>query len=159
MDSSPYNTSSETRRDYAEAFRTRKGPKLWLYLSIQMLIFLAIGAFFIFRRGIPASSWFSPLLIGIVIFGACITWTWSSPGCPNCRKNIRICPAVYCHRCGEPLKARRCDRCGVLQSWTHIFTPLGEITGNKQPIRYCPGCAVLLDTKFYRWLGGGGHRR
>jgi hypothetical protein len=164
MDSPPYNTSKEASQEevlrrfsHAEAFRTRKRPSFWLYLLINVLIFLAIGIFFIRHGGISA-PWFIPLLIGMSVLGAYISWTRSSPVCPNCRKNIRFCPAVYCHLCGEPLKAKACDRCGVLQSWTLIFTSFGEAAGNKEPIRYCPGCAVLLDTDFHRWLGGGRRR-
>ena len=164
MDSSAHSKFEDTeqgevlrRCSFVEAFRTRKRQNLWLYLSIEGLMFLAIGVFFSFGGGIPASSWFSPLCIGIVVLGAYITWNRSSPTCPNCRKDVRICSAIYCHVCGEALVAKRCDRCGVLQSWMHIMTPMGETTGNKQPIRHCPSCAVLLDTDFHRWLGGGRH--
>lgn len=164
MNSPSHNKSKNAKQEevirrftYAEKLRTRKRPNLGLYIMVDVLIFLAVGAFFIFRAGIPASSWFSPVLIGITLLGAYVTWTRSSPLCPHCMKNIRMCHAVYCHVCGEPLKAGRCDRCGVLQSWTHIFSPLGETTGNKQPIRYCPSCAMPLDTAFYRWLGSGRH--
>jgi hypothetical protein len=143
------------RFSYAEDFKARKRPKLWRYVAAEVLMCLAIGAFFFFHGGIPILSWLSPALIGVLIVGAYIAWTRTSPLCPHCKKNIRTCQAVYCHLCAEPLKDGRCDRCGVLQSWKHIFIPMGQTPGNKQPIRYCPGCAVLLDTDFYRLLGGG----
>lgn len=144
-----------SRFSYAEAFRTRKRPNVWLYILIEALIILAVAGFFILRGGFSASSWFTPLAIGILILGAYAAWHRASPLCPNCRKDIRTCGAVYCHICGDALKAKRCSRCGVLQSWLHILAPLGENTGNKQPIKYCPGCAAHLDTDFHRWLGGG----
>ena len=162
MRSTTHKTSARTqpeevlrRFSYAEEFRTRKRPNLWLYIAEELMV-LAIGGFFIFRGDVPFSSCLSPVFIGIAIFGAYAAWTRAGPVCPHCKKNIQMCRAVYCHVCGEALEAGRCERCDVLQSWTHIFAPLSETTGNTHSIRYCPSCAVLLDTDFRRWLGGGG---
>jgi hypothetical protein len=143
------------RFSYAQAFKNRMRPSLSLYIAADLLLFVAIGAFFVVRGGIPVAAWFTPLAIAQVLFGAYVVWRRAAPNCPHCKKNIQMCSAVYCHVCGEPLRRARCEGCGVIQSWMHIFAPVGETTGNKEPIRYCPSCAVLLDTDFHRWLGGG----
>ncbi len=160
MDSHSRNTPQRAKQEdvlrefsYVEKFRTRKRPNLWLFIGIQALIFLAIGAYFVLRGGIPSSAWFSPVLIGIVVLSAFITWTRLSPVCPHCGKNVTICRASHCHVCGELLNAGRCERCGVFHSWMQILRPLQETTGNRQAIKYCSGCGVLLDTDFRRWRG------
>ena len=151
------STSEEVLRrySYAKEFRNRKRQNLWLLIARNVLILLASLAFFAlyFHDSLP--WWSLPLAIGMAVSHGYVAWRRPAPICPHCQKNIRYCPAVYCHVCGEPLHGARCERCGVNQSWTHGFGQASETSGNRQPIMYCPGCAVFLESDFRRWLGGG----
>jgi hypothetical protein len=144
-----------TRRiSHARKLETRQRHRQAVYLA-AVGAFLVTGALFISSGGASTSHWLGPLTAAMVILALSLAWGRVAPVCPNCQKNIETCQAVYCHVCGEPLADGRCPGCGVLQSWTHIFTSTNQTAGNKQPIKYCPGCGALLDTNSYRWLGGG----
>lgn len=79
-------------------------------------------------------------------------WRRAAPICPNCKQNIRACPAEYCHVCGKPLGHKRCTECGVDHSWTGWFQPYSN--GIDASITYCPGCGVELDTCIRRGRAG-----
>jgi hypothetical protein len=93
-------------------------------------------------------------IFGAVVFSGGIqlllNLSLGSKICPNCKKDFTICPAVFCHNCGQPLKDSRCEACNV--NW-HFVASLGresEIIGNGLPIIYCPGCDTFLNTERYR---------
>jgi ankyrin repeat protein len=135
-----------------EEFRRRDRPDFWLSAIGYTFSFLAVIFLFI-KLGFPPGA----LLIVLVLLGLqCLrAWNRASPICPNCKRNIRFCPATYCHICGRALSNGRCDACGVDNSWTSIFLPYAN-TGNYGWITYCPGCAAQLDSKVPRWRFGRG---
>jgi hypothetical protein len=98
----------------------------------SLLVWLILG-------GLHALSWFT-------------LWRNSMPICPNCRQNIRHCPAGHCHGCGKPLRQKRCTDCDVDYSWTGWLQPYRN--GTFRRITFCPGCGVELCTRIYRWRAG-----
>jgi ankyrin repeat protein len=136
----------------AEEFRRRDRPAFWLSAIGYIFSFLVV-VFLFMKLG------FNPgvLLIFLIFLGLqCLrAWNRSSPLCPNCKRNIRHCPATYCHICGRTLSSGRCDACSVDNSWTNIFLPYAN-AGNFRWIKYCPGCAAQLDSKVQRWTFGRG---
>ena len=131
----------------AEEFRRRDRPDFWLSAIGHALAFL-VGFFLFIKLGFAPGG----LLIFLVLFALqCLrAWNRASPICPNCKRNIRFCPAEYCHICGRPLSGGRCGACQVDASWTKIFSPYAN-PGNYRWIKYCPGCAAQLDSKLPRW--------
>jgi predicted amidophosphoribosyltransferase len=92
------------------------------------------------------------LLVAMFALFCWAAWHRASPICPNCRRNIRTCPAAYCQVCGAPLNRKRCDQCCVDESFGGLLFSYANI-GNLRWIVHCPGCGVLLETKTRRWHG------
>jgi len=136
----------------AEEFRRRDRPSFWLSAIGYTFSFLVI-VFLFMKLKLPPST----LLIFLVLFAwQCLrAWNRASPICPNCKRNIRYCPADYCHICGRALSSGRCEACRVDNSWTSVFVPYANF-GNFRWITYCPGCAAQLDSKVPRWRFGRG---
>lgn len=136
----------------AEEFRRRDRPSFWLSAIGYTFSFLVV-VFLFMKLKLPPET----LLIFLVFLGLqCLqAWNRASPICPNCKRNIRFCPATYCHICGRALSGGRCDACKVDNSWTSIFLPYANF-GNFRWIKYCPGCAAQLDSKVPRWRFGRG---
>ena len=136
----------------AEEFRRRDRPTFWLSAIGYTFSFLVVVFLFMKLKLPPAT-----LLIFLVLLGLqCLqAWNRASPICPNCKRNIRFCPATYCHVCGRALSSGRCDACKVDNSWTNLFLPYANF-GNFRWIKYCPGCAAQLDSKVPRWRFGRG---
>jgi hypothetical protein len=137
------------RRDSCvEQFKHRDRPAFWLYVVGYAVMFLAIGFVPVKLRLMPSGT----LLVMTALFAfLCLrAWHIASPECPNCKQNIRMCAAHYCHVCGQPLKNQRCAACGVDYSWTGFMRPYSK-SGNFQWIKFCPGCGVRLDAKVGRW--------
>jgi hypothetical protein len=76
-------------------------------------------------------------------------WQRAMPICPNCKQNIRICPAIRCQLCGKQLNGKRCTDCGVDNSWIGWLHPSSN--GAFARIMFCPGCGVELNTWIRRW--------
>jgi hypothetical protein len=157
MDTHRFATNERTGapvRDYAAEFRDRKHADPWWYFLACLALFLVIGAFFIFFCGVRATQYFAAVIIPFAVVSYA-GWRRPRPICPNCKRNIQWCRAVHCHVCGQPMTHARCERCDVLQNWTHIFASKADTSGNRHRITYCPSCGVLLRTDFLRALGGG----
>jgi len=134
------------RLSYAEAFRRRPRPYFWLYV-LGHVLFVPPLWFVHFRlKGSPPFPWIEILVMAAALYA---TWRWVSPVCPRCRQNIQACPAEHCHVCGGPLTRRQCARCDVDHNWTGWFRR--DRGGRLAWIKYCPGCAVQLDTDITRW--------
>ena len=144
--------SSEALRsgmDFAEQFRCRRRTGFWLY-AVGYSLFLVPCVFIsAVVGGIPLLAWLP--MIGVMALFCCAAWWRAAPLCPSCHQNIRVCPAVHCHLCGEPLHGGRCLRCEVDHSWTGWFRPFDN--GLARWITYCPGCGVHLDSWVRRWHG------
>jgi len=135
--------------DFAYEFRCRKRTGFWLYVVGYSLILVPVGFISAVLGGIPLAAWLP--LIGFVALACCSAWRRAAPVCPNCQQNIRLCPAVHCHLCGEQLSGKRCLRCGVDYSWTGWFRPYAN--GLARWITYCPSCGVHLASWVRRWRG------
>jgi ankyrin repeat protein len=148
------NLSAESllqRTSFVEEFRRRDRPDFWLYLlgySFTALTFVAISRI---TGAIPLSA--GLILAGFLTFSCFMAWRRASPICPNCKQNIRVCAASHCHRCGNPLQAKRCAACSVDYSWTGWLSAYTN-RGNSGWITYCPGCGVELDSWITRWRLG-----
>ena len=135
----------------AEEFRHRDRPAFWLYMVGYG--FLLLPAAFIFTKlGAPAPEAML-VMLGFSAWGCFRAWHRASPICPNCRQNIRICSAAFCHLCGQPLIHRRCEGCGLDNNWPG-FTRSYTKAWSFRWIAYCPGCGVQLDSKVSRWRAG-----
>jgi hypothetical protein len=127
------------------------GKPIWIWvLAFLFLVGVLFCAWQAYKGGLNSIFW----IFGAGAFGGGIKLLLSlslgSKICPNCEKDFTICPAVFCHNCGQPLKDSRCESCNV--NW-HFVASLGresEITGNKLPIIYCPGCGTFVETEYYR---------
>jgi hypothetical protein len=139
------------RTSCAEEFRHRQRPTFWLYVvGYGFMLFIAALAS-IKLHLLPPSLLL--LLLGFLAFDCYWAWHRASPVCPNCRQNIRYCASVFCHRCGQPLSHKRCEACGVDNSWTSFLRPY-RTGGGFGWIIFCPGCGVHLDSKVFRWRAG-----
>lgn len=136
----------------AEEFRHRDRPDFWLYaVGYGLMLFLV--SFVSFNLGaLPPAAFL--VMVGFFVLLGVRAWFRASPMCPNCRQNIRVCAASFCHLCGQPLLHQRCEGCGVDYSWTRIFRPYAK-PGDFGWITYCPGCGVCLDSKVSRWRARG----
>lgn len=132
----------------ADEFKDRKRPSFPLYILGYYCVFL-LPAFVIIRLGVAPSSTVLGVTVALIAFFCYRAWQRASPICPNCKQNIRFCPAAYCHVCGERLRHNRCLSCDVDHSWTSFLVP-GR-SGNFQNIAFCPGCGVFLDSHVPRW--------
>jgi hypothetical protein len=132
------------------------GKPIWFwaltFLFFAAIIFCAWQAYSSHGRNLGLNSIY--WIFGAGAFGGGIKLLLSlslgSKICPNCKKDFTICPAVFYHNCGQPLKDSRCEACNV--NW-HFVASLGrgsEITGNSLPIIYCPGCGTSVETEHYR---------
>jgi len=127
------------------------GKPIWIWiLAFLFLAGILFCAWQIYKGGLHSIFW----ILGAGAFGIGIklllNLSLGSKICFNCEKDFTICPAVFCHNCGQPLKDSRCEACNV--NW-HFVASLGresEIIGNKLPIIYCPGCGTFLETERYR---------
>ncbi len=135
---------------WAEVFKNRKRTAFKLY-ELGYYIAILIPAFIImlFLRVFPSTSVVVATLI-LIAFLCYRAWNRASPICPNCKRDITLCHADYCHVCGNPLHNKRCQVCAVDDSWTGYLRPLGS-TGNSRRVAYCPGCGVFLDSRVSRW--------
>ncbi len=131
----------------ASEFRHRDRPAFWLYVTGYALFFLTLFIVPWRMRLFPPGA---ALFVAGGFFVLCLrAWIYASPICPNCKQNIILCPAEYCHVCGEPLKHGRCLGCGVDDSWTSFLNPYAG-AGNYRWMTFCPGCGVRLDSKIMR---------
>ncbi len=131
----------------ASEFRHRERPAFWLHAVGYALFFFTV--FVVpWKMGIfPATiAWFMAAGFALLCLRA---WIYASPICPNCNQNITLCPANYCHICGEPLKNGRCNTCGVDNSWTGFLNPYAGL-GNYRWMTFCPDCGAHLDSKIPR---------
>jgi hypothetical protein len=144
------------RSSCASEFRHRNRP-VWFYVGGCGVTLLVLGVMawvmgrgFGYNRGTLIG--FS-LLAGMNVVSWLLLWRNAMPICPNCKQNIRLCPADFCHRCGKGLHHHRCTDCGVDNSWIGVFRRFG--TGTRGRIIRCPGCGVELDTwiirQIYKW--------
>lgn len=148
-----------------EEFKHRPRPYFWLsfagcaflYAALALVLVKAFGditrsQFSIVRPRISSRPW-SPVfyLLAAATFGfTCFqAWRRSSPLCPNCKQNIRLCAAEFCHVCGERLNHGRCSQCGVDSTWTGLLRPYSN-PGRWRFITFCPGCGVRLETRIAR---------
>jgi predicted amidophosphoribosyltransferase len=132
----------------AEEFQHRARPTFWLYVvGYGFMFFLAALLSFKVRLVPPG---FLLLLLGVLAFDCYWAWQRASPVCPNCRQNIKYCPTIFCHRCGQTLNHKRCEACGVDNSWTSFFRPY-RTGGGFGWVIFCPGCGARLDSKVLRW--------
>jgi hypothetical protein len=139
------------RASCAEEFRRRDRPVFWLYM-VGYGFLLLTSAFLWINLGARVPE----ALLVMLVFAAWMcfrAWQTASPICPNCRQNIRYCATAFCHLCGQPLIHRRCEACGVDNSWMGFFRSYTQ-AGNLRWIAYCPGCGVCLDSKVSRWRPG-----
>src|SRR5580692_5226686 len=127
------------------------GKPIWFW-TFAFLFFIGVlfCAWQACRGGLNAIFW----IFGAGSFGGGIklllNLSLGSKICPNCKKDFTICPAAFCHNCGQPLKDSRCETCNV--NW-HFVASLGresEIIGNKLPIIYCPSCGAFVESEYYR---------
>jgi hypothetical protein len=133
----------------AAEFAHRKRPGFILHVVSYYLCFL-LPAFAFIRLGVVRPETGLGAAALLIAFFSCRAWHRVSPVCPNCKQNITICPADYCHVCGEGLHDKRCQVCNVDASWTSFLRPYGS-AGNLRCIVFCPGCGVLLETRIPRW--------
>lgn len=148
------NANPSVGLPFAEQFRNRSRPALWMYLAADSLLFAAGGLVIAVYGWLPI--WSSCLVaVALGLTAGYASWIRGFPLCPNCRRHIRLCEAVHCHVCGAKLVGKQCDKCGVYQSWALALAPLWRNPGNRKPISYCPNCGVWLDSKLHRFLGGG----
>jgi hypothetical protein len=139
----------------ADEFKNRKRYSMWLYISGSLVLFVGLSLFVHVLGKLPFSFGYDASTIGIAVFAGWYSWFIAAPFCPNCKQNVRHCSAVHCHVCGQPLSAHRCERCGVHQSVAAVFDFIGQNSGNRQRITFCPGCGIFLDTPLRRWFGNG----
>ncbi len=139
------------RVSWAEEFSYRARPAFWLFVAGDAFMLLVV-AFFSFDLDLLPPP-FVLIMLGFVSLHCYLAWHRASPVCPNCKQNIRLCPTVYCHVCGQPLNHKRCAACRVDNTWTSCFGRYGS-AGNLQWITFCPGCGVHLDSKVRRWRAG-----
>ncbi len=146
------SSASEALRrgtDFAVEFRCRKRKGFWLYVVGYSLMLIPLSLISAVLGRIPFWAWLP--MIGVVALFCCSAWWRAAPVCPNCHQDIRICPATYCHLCGEPLNDGRCPHCGVDHAWTGWFRPFDN--GLARCIAHCPGCGVQIDSWVRRWRG------
>jgi ankyrin repeat protein len=139
------------RASFAEEFRRRDRPAFWLYVLGYSFIALTFVAISRITGAMPLSA--GLIFAGFLVCSCFMSWRRASPICPNCKQNIRVCATSYCHRCGNPLQAKRCAECSVDYSWTGWLSAYTN-RGNSCWIRYCPGCGVELDSWITRWRLG-----
>jgi hypothetical protein len=139
------------RLAYAEEFsRRQRHRKGWVKAAAVALFAVAVvpAVWATFTRDWRVGLfWLVPAGLGLVLLQWLLRYSKGSPSCPHCHEDITNCHAAYCQLCGEALKTGICARCGVDQSWTAGFHSLAL----REPIRYCPGCGVYLNTTFYRY--------
>jgi hypothetical protein len=147
----------QEKPSFATEFRTRRQPWLLWLVVVVVGAFLVVGFLFTRYGGIPFRAWFTPTASTCLLLIGYLTWTKTSPRCPNCNRNIRSCRAFHCHVCGEVLTDKRCEQCGGEdQPAGGAFGATSPNPGNKPAISYCPGCGVHLDTQLRRRRIGGG---
>lgn len=142
----------------ASEFKYRK-RRTWIYVigCVVSLYFFGFVYYLLVGPSVPFSA--SSLLFGLIAVGMYVfywyrMWNRDMPICPNCKQDIRTCPAENCHVCGKPLRHGRCAECGVDQSWMRSIKPW---TGGAK-ITFCPGCGIELSTSIYRFRDDlGGH--
>jgi len=143
------------RLSCASEFKYRKRPA-WLYLTGgAVTTSVWFGLLFTIGRVAPINGEVVAAWLFLVVVNT-LTWhrMWQRaiPVCPNCRQNIRTCPADYCHVCGRLLRHKRCADCGVDNSWIGWLQPGSN--GSFRWIQFCPGCGVELNTSIPRWWAG-----
>lgn len=133
----------------ASEFKHRKRNWVWwlVLAEVVMLLFLAAAIQTALKSALPWHFWL--MALGAIAVNNYFLWLCASPICPNCRQNIRHCPAAHCHVCGQSLRHGRCANCGMDATWTGWFRP--QQNGSRHWIEYCPGCGVELDTCILRW--------
>src|SRR6266852_4791332 len=140
-----------TRLAYAEEFSRRQKHRSGRVKAAAVVLFAVAvvpAVWAIFTRDWRAGLfWLVPAGLGLVLLQWLLFYSKGSPRCPHCSQDITNCCATYCHVCGEALKTRACPRCGLDQSWTAGFQSIGL----REPILYCPGCGVYLNSTFYRY--------
>ena len=132
--------------EFAKRQRHRKG---WVKAAAGLLFVLVVipAVWAIFSRSwVVRLGWIIPAGLGLVLLRMLMLFSKGSYRCPQCREDITNCTAVYCHGCGQVLEARLCKRCGVDRTWTAAFDAMPL----RDPILYCPGCGVYLNSPFYR---------
>ena len=139
------------RFSYAEEFAKRQQHhKAWVKAAASLLFALAVvpAVWALFSRNwMVRLGWIVPAGLGFVLLRALLLYSKGSPSCPHCRDDITNCSAAYCHGCGELLKQGLCPRCGLDRTWTAAFQPMTL----REPILYCPGCGVYLNSTYYRY--------
>jgi hypothetical protein len=137
------------RLSCASAFKYRE-RRTWLFVIGFALTTFPAAFLMVSLGGMPVMAWL--VLIGFSLFLWFRLWRRAAPICPNCKMDIRTCPAMHCHVCGKPLSQKRCTDCGVDSSWIGWLRP--NQSGAFHWIQYCPGCGVELDTSIPRWHPG-----
>jgi hypothetical protein len=136
---------------YAEEFARRQNHrKGWAKAAAMVLFAVAVmpAVWAIFSSDWRVRLfWILPAGLGLVLLRWLRLYSKGSPRCPHCCQDITDCGAAYCHLCGEAAKGAVCARCGADESWTAGF----QSVGLRQPILYCPGCGVYLNSTFYRY--------
>jgi len=89
-----------------------------------------------------------PAVLALMFLRALKRYAKGSPACPNCRQDVTNCAARFCHLCGRELRTSVCAHCGADPTWTAEFQPIGR---QHQPILFCAGCGVYLNSPFYRF--------
>jgi hypothetical protein len=137
-----------TRFSYAdESSKRRRKP--WVWVAAILLFALAVGPpiwAFLAKNSLLRIFWFIPSCFGLVLLRWLLLYTKGSSLCPQCHEDITSCLAAYCYGCGEKLGQGRCGRCGLDTTLAAGFS--GGVI--REPIRYCPGCGVFLNSSFYR---------
>ena len=136
---------------YAEEFsRRQRHRKGWVRAAAVVLFAVAAvpAAWAMFTRDWRVGLfWLVPAGLGLALLKGLLLYSKGSPRCPHCQQDITNCGAAYCQLCGEVLKAGVCARCGLDHTWTAGFQSMSL----REPILYCPGCGVYLNTTFYRY--------
>ena len=135
---------------FAEQFARRRRPPAWAFAVASATCLIGAACAFASGGG-QLPPWFALPIGGAAILSGWWMWHEAIPICPNCRRNITLCRAIYCHICGRQLHNRRCETCCVDDSWLAYFRPIQALKGNASPIRWCPRCGVWLDTRLCRW--------
>jgi len=139
---------AEDQRDLNQEPQHRRW---WFWVLAGVLFGFAVlpAIWAIFGKGsLIRLLWILPAGLALTLLRWLARYSKGSPNCPHCREDITSCNATHCYVCGEKLDHGRCSRCGLDTTWTAGFETAGLV---RQPIVFCPGCGVRLNSAFYRF--------
>ena len=127
------------------------GKPAWYY--VVAFIFFVVILFCVweaFEGGAARNTWLVVAAGCAVILKTLDRCTKGTTKCPNCKNDFTTCRPAYCHCCGQPLTALRCDACAVDWNWYSKIGIGSEAAGNSSEIAYCPACGTFVESEHRR---------